>query len=327
MNDGYQYRMDIIPAFVLTTFPALTHLQLSHAQMHTLLVDRNETASYLAILELRNNQLTRVDAKVFSWAPNLTSIDLSHNQIQEIESHAFYGLGKLEQLKLNNNRIRNLSRDAFAGAGRLEYLHLQCNDLEFVENDAFDLPQLFEVILRNNNLTTLSDNLFANTPNIELVDVGFNQLKHIGAAFYSRHKIHALNMEGNPIEDIDLERLAGMKSLGRLSLNATDFTLPIKTLEKPACKSTLTHLVLSNNALSNVNIFEQLIVFESLEVLILSDNNFSNFSSTACQVRHLLPKIREINLANNISICEWFWRNKNVFQKLGIRITVGDCGY
>lgn len=351
LNDDYNYQLPNIPSIILTSFPALTKLQLNNAQIATLSnrpvvnftfaphLESNETspgneslpiALHLNRLELRNNRLSQLHADAFSWAPHLTRIDLSHNQIREMANHTFRGLLNLTELKLNDNQVRILNSDAVTGARNLEYLHLHANELETLRDGAFNLPMLIELLLRDNRLTVLSDAIFARCPAVGYIDIARNRLWRIDQAFYACDKLFSLNLEGNPIGCVDWTRLADMHSLATLSLNATNIMLPKLDGSRRGssrCKSLLARLVLAHNALFEHDVLQRLATFEHLEVLFLNDNKLSRLSSNACEVRKLFPYLRNINVVNNVAICEWFWQNEKPFKAVGIRITAGDCGY
>lgn len=328
MDTEYQFQFDIIPKIIFEKFPSLHHVELNNAGIKSLAKDHFENSTKLTTLYLRCNKLRIISAEVFSLLPNLMGLDLSQNEIDDIENHGLKNLNNLRHLKLDHNRIRTLKQYALTDAINLSYLNIQSNELDVIENGALNLPHLIEVIFRLNKLKHLSDNLFAQTPNINYVDFGYNQIALIGQAFYRCREIHALNLEGNPIEDVNLMMFANMETLSKLSLNDTNFTLStdLPTIDDTNSKSMLASLYLSNNHLSSEHIFEHLSMFRQLHVLLLNNNNFNRLADVS-EIKHLLPELIYINLVNNVHICEWYRTNKRIFEENDIRITVGDCPY
>lgn len=328
LDAEYQFQLDIIPKVIFEKFPSLHHVELNNAGIKSLAKDHFENSTKLTTLYLRCNKLRIITAEVFSLIPNLKGLDLSQNEIDDIENFGLKNLNNLRYLKLDHNRIRVLNKFALTDAVNLKYLNIQSNELEVIEDGALNLPHLFEVIFRLNKLKILSDNLFAQTPNINYVDFGYNQITHIGQAFYQCREIHALSLEGNPIQDINLMMFANMEALAKLSLNDTNLALPtdLPNIDKANAKSMLASLYLSNNHLSSENVFEHLSMFRQLHVLLLNNNDFNHLPDVS-EIKHLLPELTYINLVNNVQICEWYRKHKKIFEENDIRITVGDCAY
>lgn len=314
-------RFDTVPQSVLRTFPrhifdALPHVRdvsVAAANIRELNQESFRNASTLESLNLSANNLTILPKAVFMYAPEMVELILSSNQIAEIEDEAFSGLAKLQTLKLNNNRLKVLHTGTFVGLTSLEYLHLYWNQLETIEMNALTLPNLQEVFFAHNKLTTLPDDLFERAPKVAFVGFEDNQLKHIGNAFTKCDNMNYLNLENNPIEDVDLSQFATLKSLSVFSLNNTNLNLPL-TPATLTGNSPVHSLNLANNHLANADLFEHLAVFPNLKRLYLDNNKFTGFKEPQ-EIRQLLPKLDTLDFEGNKMLSDWLRDNSAILQR------------
>lgn len=325
LDNALQSQLPTIPVIIFETFPLLNYLKLNTAGLRAISQMDFQNASKLCSLQLCYNQIQLIPADVFLFAQNLQHLDLSHNEIADLANQSMNGLIYLRVLKLAHNRIHILRKHALRGATNLECLNMESNDLETIEDDALHFPHLIEVIFRSNKLKSLSEDVFQKTPNINFIDFGFNELIKIGRAFYSCDSVQSLNLDGNPLDDVNLTALADMQSLTRLSLNDTRFK-GVALNAVASRKSILTRLSLANNRLANEDVFHSLAMFGKLKVLLLNDNRFQQLPPIT-SIKNLLPELSVINLVHNERICDWYNKNEVVSTRLQIQLVVGECTY
>lgn len=309
------------PKTIFETFPRLEAVTLNSANIKSIAPTTFEKATNLKDLHLKLNRIMKLTKSLFKNADRLEQLDLSGNEISNIEAESFNGLKNLRTLKLNGNRLKVLKTTTFVGLESLEYLHLYSNYLETIEPQALSLPKLTEVFFGNNRLRILPTDLFSEAPNLEVTEFSNNRITHIGDAFIECHNIYSLNLENNPIEDIDLMKFAQMRSLSSLSLNSTSFRFP----DVPPTKDNLTitsssleSLNLGNNNMSNANIFQHLIMFPELQRLYLYNNQFTTFTN-AIDIKNALPKLNTLDLIGN---CQLLRNNYDIFKRLNINILI-----
>lgn len=308
------------PWRIFQIFPQLEAVTLNSANIYNVTSASFANASNLCDLHLKLNKLKTITRLLFAEAPQLEHMDLSGNEIVEIEEDGFGGLKKLRTLKLNDNCLKSLGARTFSGAPNLEYLHSYSNHLESIETGALALSKLTEAFFGNNRLRTLSDDLCDGTTNLEVTEFSNNQLRTIGNAFEKCQKIYFLNLENNPIEDLDLMKFTNMRSLSSLSLNNTNFRF---SNELPAVNashnSSLESLNLGNNNLSNRHIFAHLIIFPELQRLYLYNNRFTEFDDVNA-IKKILPKLNTLDLIGNKQISQWLRDNNDSLKRDQINV-------
>lgn len=319
---------EIVPQSKLNKFPqqifqVLHHLDtvnLPSANIRALDQESFRNASNLQNLNLSENNLTVLPTAVFKNAPELVRLTLTDNQIAEIEDGAFSGLAKLQTLKLNGNRLKVLRSKTFIDLVNLEFLHLYWNQLQTIETNALTLPKLSEAYFGHNQLASLPDDLFDKASKLQYTDFDDNQLQRVGDAFTKCDNLFNLNLENNPIEDLDLLKFASMKSLGVLSLNNTGFRFPsTPATTTTESKSPLLSLNLANNRLANADAFLHLSIFPNLKHLYLYNNEFNDFNEPH-QIKRLLPKLDTVDLDGNKLVSAWLQENNGILQRDRINV-------
>lgn len=310
------------PKQIFELFPNVKAVTLNSADIQFLECNSFKNARNLKDLHLKLNKLTIVEENAFNNANKLEQLDLSGNEVMNIEDYGFRGLRNLLTLKLNGNQLKVLRNKTFFGLENLEYLHLYSNQLRTIETQALTLPKIAEIFFGHNKLRVLPNDLFVNAPKLEVVEFSDNQIIRIGDTFVDCHNIYSLNLENNPIEDIDLAKFAKMKSLSSLSLNNTNFTFasdPLEITESITKSSTLESLNLANNNLNNSNIFLHLIMFPELQRLYLYNNQFIGFDN-ADEIKIILPKLNTLDLIGNELMIDWLRHNNGILKRNEINV-------
>lgn len=307
-----------IPQIIFTTFKGLEKLILPNANVSSLSPATFEHAINLRELSLDKNRIRTLLPHVFAQAANLKWISLSGNDIDNVENGALDGLENLTSINLNDNAIRVLRQNALTGAKLLFTLRLEHNGLEVIEDGALNLPALGELLLSKNNLKSLADNWLVQAPQVSIVELGYNQLTHVGQAFAGCHHLSILMLDNNPLEQLNLSDFTALEKLGGLSLNDTTFTLPADDHIQHAwnastTKSPLARLNLSYNNLTSGEVFKHLVAFNQLNVLVLDNNELTHLHN-ANQIKQHFPQLNIISLVSN-PICDWLQDSIDVLRR------------
>lgn len=238
-----------------------------------------KNASALRILDLRINNFLILQREVFAEAFQLRHLYLSSNQLATVEGFAFKGLINLQSLGLKNNHLKILKRNTFAGMGNeFNTLDVGNNLIETIEAGALNLRGLRYLNLAHNRLRSLADNIFAASPNLTVISLAANNLTHIGQSFQRCANLAELFLEQNQIQDIDLQALAGLTELVRLSMRESGFQLTEASPRKGSSvnSSNLIYLDISKNNLTDVDILSRLDYLTALKELLIEDNQLNS---------------------------------------------------
>uniref|UniRef100_A0AAY4A3A8 LRC19 protein n=1 Tax=Denticeps clupeoides TaxID=299321 RepID=A0AAY4A3A8_9TELE len=114
-------------------------------------VEHLSTCTRLSELNLNDNNISAIPAKLFSSLPQLRILKVANNSVSVVEPGVLSGLNKLIQLDLSHNQIRQLPVAVFADLKVLETLNLRGNRLQTLDNRAFEgLTKLQQVTLGDN---------------------------------------------------------------------------------------------------------------------------------------------------------------------------------
>ncbi|KAK6628561.1 hypothetical protein RUM43_002376 [Polyplax serrata] len=282
----------------------LTRLVLSSNGLTELPEDLLQDLTNLTWLDLRGNKM-RVHENFFNSVPKLQTLELGNNNLTHLEPGFFRSLTRLEHLNLWKNRLKNLTREVFQHLKLLKELDVSSNDMEFLSADAFqDLSQLIRLSLSGNNFSQMPKNLFASTPNLEVLRLYDNrQIMSIPDRFLSNlTKLKEVYLMRNNLQNISENTFWDSKAVTNLSLQSNSLKeLPqeifkdqydlltldlsynqLRHLPDHIFKSLgkLKYLRMGNNRLQNItrNLFYGLI---KLEVLDLEYNELSYLDSDA----------------------------------------------
>lgn len=290
--------MLVIPSGIFQRFPALKIFSINTG-LTSINSENFKDANNLTELNLFDNKLTILPSHVFEHAKHLKQIQLSYNELRQIDDLAFSGLNELESLYLDHNYLITISRNTFAGAGSVKSINLAYNHVETIEDGALNLPLLKEILLGDNRLRILSDHVFAGAPSLQSVSLVINDLSRIGQSVYNLMNLEVLYLVRNHIEDIDLPAFAKLPKLFTLSLDNSGFSFnTIEQAQWPDVVSSIIHLDISNNNLTESDVLFRLKHFTLLERLDLGYNNFSMIDGVDV-IKSIFPKIVSVNLSGS----------------------------
>ncbi|XP_071943513.1 uncharacterized protein [Antedon mediterranea] len=290
----------------------------------------------LAMIDIKNNVITRLSPRSFINYPNLEQLDLSNNLISAIDHGAFTGLRRLRTLWLNFNRITTLTTNMFQSMPNLEILHLEGNAIVSIDPNAFaGLTRLREINLNANRLQNLPENVFHSVPTLVRLMLSENRLNlpSTSRIFTGLKLLVDLELEGNHFTN--LPNINGLSSLSDLDLTDNQITdvlnnsfstnLGLRELKLARNRivsvqsnaftgiNRLLELDLAFNLLTNLP-DQSIRNLRSLERLILNNNQLSSigndFSSfTKLQVirfdnnmLHEIPNLRANTAMTNIGL-------------------------
>lgn len=262
-------------------------------------------ATHLTSLTLRENNLRVIPREVFADVPELIYVDLSKNEISEIEDYAFAGAVNLKKLTLTQNNLTIIRRLTLAGTSTLERIELQNNQIEAVEEGAFDIESLKYLFFGYNRMKQLADNIFSNTPNLEISYFEGNGMTTINKAFYNLKNLSSVSFRDSSLTEVDIYGFV------RSNPNLVNFYLEYSGCQFPKSKpknqlfdNKLRCLYLTSNNLSNSNLLDYLQPFQSLEYLDIAFNNFTHIDGLE-MIREKLPQIVQIMYPGNPLNCSW----------------------
>ena len=158
-------------------------------------------------MELRNNNITRINDHSFKGLSNLLYLNLGYNNIYKISLSAFDELDQLKVLWLDHNLLKSLPDDVFfENQESLEQINLESNQLEFVQKFMLaDLENLKQIFLQHNNIDFIHPK-----------------------AFHSNKQLSRLFLHGNKLTSINKEWIMNLDALGilkphRCHLSKADF--------------------------------------------------------------------------------------------------------
>lgn len=297
--------MTEIPAVFFTSFPKLKHIRISSGHGITNINPSIlKYARNLRVLNLIANSLKTIKKSTFVEAKNLKQINLQFNDIEDIDEYAFAGLENLEILHLGYNRLKQLNRHVFSGAENIKELTINHNEISIIEDGVFNLPHLTRISLQHNKMRTISNEIFSKSPALQNMDMSSNLITSISKSFFNLPKVDYVRLNCNNLSAVHLNSFAEIRNLRMLQLVSTSVSIATQSNDGPFnnnqsdLQSDLDILDLSDNELSDENIFSRLTVFPKIRILILENNRFKQISSTINLLKQY-PYLKEIRLTDN----------------------------
>ncbi|CDQ91169.1 unnamed protein product [Oncorhynchus mykiss] len=129
---------------------------------------------FLSRLYLDNNLLETV---LPDFPSTLQELKINENHLKGIEENSFQGLSDLLTLELEGNLLSegNVDPLAFRPLSQLSYLRLGRNHFRTVPQGL--PPSLLEVYLENNLIEEISDSVFNQTTNLNVISLRHNRLE------------------------------------------------------------------------------------------------------------------------------------------------------
>ncbi|XP_052227939.1 protein slit-like isoform X2 [Dreissena polymorpha] len=133
--------------------------------------------SYITLLNLKDNQITKLSSGAFDGLPDLKQLDLSDNLIEIIEDNTFSSLENLMELNLANNRLEKVSGPILAGLRSVQHISLTSNRLTCISNTTFrDAPNVKKIDLFNNQISCIQEGAFDSVTGLTSLNLMSNPL-------------------------------------------------------------------------------------------------------------------------------------------------------
>lgn len=336
----------LVPGSALGRLPRLANLYLDFNRVAALSSEilgsiQPEDIKYLS---LSRNVIRELPSGSFQMFKNLRYLDLSGNSLAYINSETFIGLEtslrelrisqnritgigsapvvlkRLRILDLSDNNIVDIPRNAFAGVENLLFLNISRNThlspippsillpvkkLRTVDFSATGMktlpvemfansPDLEIINLRNNALQEIIEGTFANLRNLTAVDLSHNHIVNLRpSAFVNVMNIRKLNLKGNQLSAFKGEFFntgTGLEELD-VSDNQLSYLFPSSFRIHPR----LRRLIVTNN---KFNFFPSEIIasLQYLEYVDLSGNQLKTIDELDFA---RLPRLRVLLVGKN----------------------------
>ncbi|KAH8410206.1 hypothetical protein KR009_008320 [Drosophila setifemur] len=264
----------------------LESLRLSCRGIGILAVPVNLPAEVI-VLDLGNNNLTKLEANSFFMVPNLEELTLADNSIINMDPNAFYGLGKLKRLSLQNCGLKSLPPLSFQGLGQLSSLQLNGNALVSLDGDCLGhLLKLRSLRLEGNLFYRIPTNALAGLRTLEALNLGSNLLTIINDEDFPRMpNLIVLLLKRNQIMKISADALKNLTALKVLDLDDNLISSLPEGLSK---LSHLQELSMTSNRLRWINDTE---LPRSMQMLDMRANPLSTISAGAFRGMNKLRKL------------------------------------
>ena len=292
----------------------------------------------LKLLNLTKNYLTFINVEICFPATQLRELYLAENVFKKMPP--FRNLAKLEILDVAHNKFEEVTLNRFTVKLRnLKIIRLSGNNFSRIEDRAFkNLPRTLTVFkCAQCQISYLSENLFRNFTNLEILDLNFNplsleQFSNLILSFNQSSNLTMLKLRG-VVNKYNLpshffDKLASTKlktlffshcsSYGLLKNNTFASLFYLEVLDMRRCElagveinafsglNNLRKLLLTYNGLSYTSISLSGLFPANLEILYLTGNGLREIKpNDFCD----LTKLKELHLKN----CQLFKINGLAF--------------
>uniref|UniRef100_A0A3B4B194 TIR domain-containing protein n=1 Tax=Periophthalmus magnuspinnatus TaxID=409849 RepID=A0A3B4B194_9GOBI len=318
------------PDVLINLSCSLSKLQQLKIQKNSLIIGPNlfHTCHSVTSLNLRDNNIKRINDGSFSSfrrlqililsynriqrvplatqkLTSLQELDLSFNHIKTIGCHDFTGLENLKQLDLQQNKITVLSNCSFLKMNKLQILKLQGNLIaEFGSVFQTSLPNLKLLYLDRNKLTEITRDVFSGLKSLRDLFLAQNQIKRLHKGCFSGlTKLMGLQLQKNELKDTAFNSLyfEDLLNLRRLDLQNNNFkvgqnshikTSPFQNLSR------LDSLLISGRSSAGHTILPSNFLqgLKSLSAFSCKKWGLSNFSENFF---HHTPRLISLDISSN----------------------------
>ncbi|XP_050297259.1 uncharacterized protein LOC126736770 [Anthonomus grandis grandis] len=316
--------LDWDPEFLVHS-PDLRRLMLSKDHIKDFNINL-EHVPKLQVLDISDNEITKLEEGVFDMVPNLSVIYMFNNKLTSLTRNVFRNLSKLELLELSKNQISHLPEDAFAELSSLVNISLRSNRIQYAPKDLFlrnplvenirldlnpnivladylfaNLSKLQTITLQMNNMSSIPEQLFQNSNNLKEIYLQRNNLQQLPSDLFNHlSKLKILDLSGNKLTALPNDMFSTLTNLERLNLGGNKLTeinkLLLRNLEN------LKHLNLQHNRIAAIESSAFASFMDSLLTLDVSYNEWDNSVPHGfidfSPINRLL-RIEEMNLKHN----------------------------
>ncbi|XP_070067678.1 leucine-rich repeat-containing G-protein coupled receptor 5 isoform X2 [Drosophila takahashii] len=245
----------------------------------------------VVVLDLGNNNLTKLEANSFFMAPNLEELTLSDNSIINMDPNAFYGLGKLKRLSLQNCGLKSLPPQSFQGLAQLTSLNLGSNLLTIINDEDFPrMPNLIVLLLKRNQIMKISAGALKNLTALKVLELDDNLISSLPEGLSKLSQLQELSITSNRLRWINDTELP--RSMQMLDMRAN----PLSTISTGAFRgmTKLRKLILSD--VRTLRSFPELEACHALEILKLDRAGIQEVPTNLCRQT---PRLKSLELKTN----------------------------
>jgi protein toll len=265
-------------------------------------------------LDLSTNGMESIGRDLFAYLGNLTHLNLGGNNFVSLPEGLFANNPKLTSFRLLENReiIDTLPDAMFANKTKLAEIFIKCRLRKIPENLLEGSAMITNIKLGGNELEVLSEILFKDQVNLEILDLSENMLTELpdkifektsalrelilndnhltkisSYVFQTLTKLTSLSIENNQLKILEKQCFLTLGSVKYLNLAnnqlsfETDFAdMKLETASRFQGLKAVEHLILRNNSFSQI--FEDYTLGE-LKELDMSYNNITHFMNSDLQ--------------------------------------------
>lgn len=162
----------------------------------------------------------------FTLVPEIVNIELKNNNMNRIDFNSFESNTKLDYICLDNNQLSEKNFNFISKSLQQVYCS-NCSFTKIKENTFSNFQNLIKLEMRNNTISLIEENSFKNNPELKLIDLGSNQLQE----FHANLIKDAKNLKKLIIDARDLCPKYPIKELNffyeNRKLSGTDFNFEI----------------------------------------------------------------------------------------------------
>ncbi|XP_049806878.1 toll-like receptor 7 [Schistocerca nitens] len=174
----------------------------------------------LVVLNLSNNEISRIGGRMFKDVSFLQILDLRNNTLMYIEDNTFLPLYNLHTLNLSHNKLTSLSAATFSGLFILNSLSMSYNEIASIHHQAFsNCSGLKELDMSNNLMDSVPEALQA-LSFLKTLDLGENQISYFqNGSFRNLNQLTGLRLLGNNVGNLTKGMFWDLTSLQVLNLS------------------------------------------------------------------------------------------------------------
>lgn len=174
--------------------------------------------------------LTEIDEYIFGYKKSLEDIDLTNNELKKLDSKIFSKLKKLRRLKLseNNFTLQALPFDLLKYNRRLEkfYLNLNKQNIDTLPYQLFLYTIRIEnIYLNNNNLKYIDGRTFFHARNLVELNLENNLLSYFDTkTFIKCRDLRTIKLSNNKFTVFDYNIFSSAENLGNIHFTMNNMT-------------------------------------------------------------------------------------------------------